>query len=202
MDGLGRAIAGASLSAVVCVSALSTAVAAPTAGTVVRGTVTAKKLKNAGQIVVSLEAPGLVVKPPAAPVKMDQRAFQFIPHVLPIVRGTTVRFLNNDPEPHNVYSPEGRYNLGNWGPGETRDNVFDKPGVFTQLCKVHPDMLAFVVVLETPYFAVTDAAGRYEIKGVPPGQYRLVAWSEELDELARNVTVAATPLTVDLAYGS
>jgi plastocyanin len=202
MDGLGRAIAGASLSAVVCVSALSTAVAAPTAGTVVRGTVTAKKLKNNGNIVVSLEAPGLVVKPPAAPVKMDQRAFQFIPHVLPIVRGTTVRFLNNDPEPHNVYSPEGRYNLGNWGPGETRDNVFDKPGIFTQLCKVHPDMLAFVVVLETPYFAVTDAAGRYEIKGVPPGQYRLVAWSEELDELARNVTVAATPLTVDLAYGS
>jgi plastocyanin len=161
--------------------------AAPTAS--VLGTVAGKGLKTNQWMVVTLEAPGLSVKVPAAPAHMDQRSFQFIPHVLPVVVGTTVRFLNNDPEPHNVYSPEGRYNLGTWPTGETRDFRFDKPGVYTQLCRVHPDMLAFVIALETPYFAVTDAAGRFEIRGVAPGSYKLIVWSEKLDGLERAVTL-------------
>jgi plastocyanin len=169
----------------------STAPARAAATAVVSGTVTAKGLKNSGNIVVRLDAPGLRVKPPLAPVRMDQRAFQFIPHVLPVVVGATVRFLNNDPEPHNVYSPEGRYNLGTWPPGETRDQKFDRPGAYTQLCRVHPDMLAFIVVVETPFFTVTDEAGRFEIRGVPPGSYTLVAWSEKLDEVSQPVSVVA-----------
>ena len=160
----------------------------PSAG--VRGTVVGKGLKTNQWMVVSLEGPGLVVKPPTAPVHMDQKSFRFVPHVQAIVVGTTVRFLNNDPEGHNVYSPEGRYNLGTWPAGETRDHKFDKPGAYTQLCNVHPDMLAFIVVLETPYFAVTDAAGRFEIGNVAPGKYKLVVWSEKLDGLEREVTVA------------
>jgi hypothetical protein len=110
-----------------------------------------------------------------------------------------VRFLNNDPEPHNVYSPEGRYNLGTWPPGDTRDYKFDTPGIYSQLCNIHPDMLAFVVVVPTPYFAVTDAAGAFEIRGVPPGQYTLVAWHEKKDGLEQPVTVlAGRPLTLNL----
>jgi plastocyanin len=165
----------------------------------VSGTVTGKGLKTNQWMVVSLEAPGLKVKVPAVPAHMDQKSFQFIPHVLPVVVGTTVRFLNNDPEPHNVYSPEGRYNLGTWPPGETRDFRFDSSGVYTQLCRVHPDMLAFVVVLETPYFAVTDAAGRFQIKGVAPGKYKMIVWSEKLDGLERDVVLGAgQALSLDL----
>lgn len=173
------------------------------AAVTVQGTVTAKGLRNSGNIVVRLDAPALRVKVPAAPAKMDQRAFQFIPHVLPVVVGTTVRFLNNDPEPHNVYSPEGRYNLGTWPPGETRDQKFERPGAYTQLCRLHPDMLAFVVVVETPHFAVTDDAGRFEIRGVPAGSYTLVAWSEKLDdETSQPLTVTAgQPAVVDLVMG-
>jgi plastocyanin len=168
----------------------------------VQGVVTAKRLKKPVDIVVSLEAPHLKPKPPAAPVKMDQRSFQFIPHVLPIVRGTTVRWLNSDPEPHNVYSPEGRYNLGTWGPGEVRDHRFDRPGIYTQLCNIHPDMLAYVVVLETPYFDVTDSKGRFEVKKVEPGHYTLVAWSEKLDIVSREIDVASgETLTVDVVFG-
>ena len=165
--------------------------AAPVPGpsTGVRGSVVGKGLKTNQWMVVSLEAPGLALKPPAVPVHMDQKSFRFVPHVLPIVVGTTVRFLNNDPEGHNVYSPEGRYNLGTWPAGETRDHKFDKAGTYTQLCNVHPDMLAFIVVLETPYFAVTDAAGQFEITGVTPGKYKLVVWSEKLDGLEQEVTV-------------
>lgn len=174
--------------------------AAPAA--VVRGRVTAKRLKKPVDIVVSLEAPRLKPKPPAAPVKMDQRSFQFIPHVLPIVGGTTVRFLNNDPEPHNVYSPEGRYNLGTWGPGDVRDHRFDRAGIYTQLCNIHPDMLAYIIVLETPYFDVTDSKGRFEIKKVAPGRYALVAWSEKLDTVSREIDVTAgQTLTVDVTFG-
>ncbi len=182
--------------AVACMAALLCArpalcAAAPAAGvgSGVRGAVVGKGLKTNQWMVVSLEAPGLAVKPPAAPVHMDQKSFRFMPHVLPVVVGTTVRFLNNDPEGHNVYSPEGRYNLGTWPAGETRDRKFDKAGAYTQLCNVHPDMLAFIVVLETPYFAVTGEAGQFEIRNVPPGKYKLVVWSEKLDGLEQGVTI-------------
>jgi len=165
----------------------------------VKGTVSGKRLRSSEGIVVSLEAPGLEVKPPKAPVRIDQKSFQFVPHVTAVVRGTTVRFLNSDPEQHNVYSPEGRYDLGTWPPGEWRDHVFDKEGAFTQLCKIHPDMLAFVVVLGTPYFAVADKKGRFTIKDVPAGKYKLVAWSEKLDGLEQEIVVKdGQPLNLDL----
>jgi len=165
----------------------------------VTGTITAKGLRSSADIVVSLQAPGLSAAPPAKAVEMDQKGMRFIPHVLPIVKGTTVKFLNSDPYAHNVFSPDGRYNLGTWPTGETRDHKFDKPGVFTQLCRVHPEMEAFIVVLETPYFAVTDKAGRFTIKGVPAGKYTLVAWSEKLKKGEQSVAVeSGKATTVDL----
>jgi plastocyanin len=163
----------------------------------VTGTITAKGLRTSADIVVSLQAPGLTVTPPAKLPEMDQKGMQFIPHVLPIVRGTTVKFLNSDPYAHNVFSPEGKYNLGTWPTGQTRDHKFDKSGVYTQLCRVHPEMEAFIVVLDTPYFALTDKAGQFTIKGVPPGKYTLVAWSEKLKKSEQAVTVeAGKPATV------
>ncbi len=165
----------------------------------VSGTVVAKGLRTSAGVVVSLVAPGLAVTPPKQPVDMDQKQMQFIPHVLPVVTGATVRFLNSDPVPHNVFSPEGKYNLGTWPTGQGRDQKFDKPGAYTQLCRVHPEMEAFVVVLDTPYFAATDASGRFEIKGVPPGKYKLVAWSEKLKSAQQEVTVeSGKTLTVEL----
>ena len=165
----------------------------------VSGTVVAKGLRTSAGVVVSLVGPGLTVTPPKQPVEMDQKQMQFIPHVLPVVTGTTVRFLNSDPVPHNVFSPEGKYNLGTWPTGQAHDHKFDKPGAYTQLCRVHPEMEAFVVVLDTPYFAATDASGRFEIKGVAPGVYKLVAWSEKLKSAQREVTVeSGKTLTVDL----
>jgi plastocyanin len=168
----------------------------------VKGTVTAKGLRTAAGIVVSLQAPGLTVTPPAKPVEMDQKKMQFIPHVLAVVQGTTVSFLNSDPVAHNVFSPDGKYNLGTWPQGQTRDHKFDKAGVYTQLCRVHPEMEGFIVVLDTPYFAVTDASGAYDIKGVAPGKYKLVAWSEKLKSSSQEVTVeSGKAATVDLTLG-
>jgi plastocyanin len=165
----------------------------------VRGTVVVKGAKTNADAVVTLEAPGLKLAPPAEPLKIDQKGFRFLPHVTVLQTGSSIRFLNNDPEPHNVYSPEGRYNLGTWPTGDTKDYVFKKAGVYSQLCNIHPDMLAFVVVLDTPYFAVTDELGNYVIRNVVPGRYKLVVWHEKKDGLEREVTVAAGKgLTLDL----
>jgi plastocyanin len=165
----------------------------------VTGSVTAKGLSTNADVVVSLDAPGLSVKPPAAPVEVDQRGQKFVPHVLPVVKGTTVRFLNSDPFAHNVFSPEGKYDLGSWKQGETKTHVYEKAGVYTQLCRIHPEMEAYVVVLDTPYFSKTDASGAFQIANVPPGRYTVVAWSEKLKPVKEPVTVeAGKPTSVHL----
>ena len=134
---------------------------------------------------------------------MDQKQMQFLPHVLPVVAGTKVAFLNSDPTPHNVFSPDNeKYNLGTWPQGQMKDYAFAKcakfPCVYTQLCRVHPEMEGYVVVLQNPYFAVTDKTGHYQIEGVPPGNYTVAVWHTKAKAQPKPVTVdAAKPATVD-----
>jgi plastocyanin len=161
----------------------------------VTGTITARGLPTSADIVVSLEAPGLVVKPATVPLEMDQKGKVFTPHVLPIVKGSTVRFLNSDPFAHNVFSPEGKYDLGSWQQGQTKDRTFATVGVYTQLCRIHPEMEAVVVVLGTPYFAKTDQTGAFQIPNVPDGRYTLVAWSQKLKQAKQPVAVDAGKAT-------
>lgn len=191
-------MAGRTLAAALAVAAWMTAASGQASGGV-QGKVTVTGARTNADVVVSLAAPNLTLAPPRVPIEIDQKGLQFRPHVLAVVRGTAIRFLNNDSEDHNVYSPEGGYNLGTWPPGQTRDQVFDKVGVYTQLCRIHPDMEAFVVVLDTPYFAVTDVSGRFEISNVPPGAYTLTTWGRRLKKVERPITIApGAPATVDL----
>ncbi len=191
-----RLNSGTRIAVFVCL--ISSATAHAQTGSVT-GQITATGLQSSGDVVVSLEAQGLSVKPPAMPIEMDQKDMKFVPHVLPVVKATTVRFLNSDSIRHNVFSPEGKYNLGNWRRGESRDYTFDTSGVYTQLCRRHEEMEAFVVVLDTPYFATTDPSGAFEIANVPPGKYTLVAWSETLKTAKETVSVtAAKPVAVNL----
>jgi len=163
------------------------------AGTVT-GTVTATPGKYAANVVVYVEGvKGATFKPPAEPAVMDQRNMAFVPHVLPIVAGTTVEFKNSDNVAHNVFSPDkcaGQFNLGNWPPGESKLYTFKKAGcAATILCIVHPDMKAYVVVLQNPYFAVTGADGAFELDGVPAGTYALRAWSEKFSSKPLRISV-------------
>ena len=144
---------------------------------------------------------------PAAPAKMDQRSLKFSPAVLPILVGSEVKFLNSDSTQHNVFTPDfEKYNLGTWPQGQTKDHLFAKcakaPCVYVQLCRIHPEMEAYVVVLQNPYFAVTDQNGHYRIDNVPPGAYSLGAWSAKAKAPMKPVTVdAAKPINVDFALG-
>jgi plastocyanin len=168
----------------------------PAADGSIAGTVKATGLaSNADAVVYVQEATGTFT-PPAQPVTLDQRKMQFIPHVLPVLAGTSVKFLNSDPTPHNVFSPDGeKYNLGTWPQGQSKDYAFSKctrfPCVYTQLCRVHPEMEGFVVVLKNPYFAVSDKDGHFEIKGVPAGAYTVAVWHPKLKGPAKPVTVEA-----------
>lgn len=171
-------------------------------GSAITGTVTAKGFPSSADAVVFLEeAAGT---PPAAPLQMDQRNFQFAPHVLPVIAGTTVKFLNSDNQPHNVFSPDHeKYNLGTWPQGQTKSYTFNKcqkfPCAYVQLCRVHPEMEGYVVVVPNAYFAVTGKDGHFTINGVPPGPHTVSAWHPKLKAKPISVTVeAAKPAVVDI----
>lgn len=162
----------------------------------ISGEVTSKPAKLRSGVVVHLEKVSGPFRPPAQPVVMDQRGMKFIPRMLPILRGTTVNFLNSDSVRHNVFTPDGdKYNLGTWPTGESKPMVFAKSGVYRQLCNVHPEMEAFIVVLDNPYFAVTDEAGKFHLEGVPPGSYTLTTYSDKLAPGSVQVTVTAGQAT-------
>jgi len=180
-----------SLPVLLSLSAVSTVAAGD-----VTGKITARGARDAGNAVVYIEKiTGKTFTPPKEPAAMDQKDMTFIPHVLPILVGTTVAFLNSDPVLHNIFSPDAvadKMNLGSWPKGQTRDFTFKKPGVAALLCNVHPEMSAYIVVVESPYFAVSVKDGSYTIKNVPPGKYTLQIWHEKLKGKPVEVTVPET----------
>lgn len=102
----------------------------------------------------------------------------FSPALLVVPAGSTVAFPNRDTVLHNVFSrtPGAIFDLGNYGPGQSRQQVFTKPGLITVNCNVHYTMRATVVVMATPYYTRPDKNGRFELTGLPPGPGTLVYW--------------------------
>lgn len=166
----------------------------------VSGTITAKGLRSNADAVIYIEKiEGKTFPAPKEPVVMDQDAKVFFPKMLPVLVGTTVEFLNSDPFAHNVFTPDGcadKFDLGSWETGQSRSHKFEKPCAAVILCNVHPEMIAYVVAVETPYFAVSDADGNFTIEDVPPGTYTVSVWHERLKQQSQEVTVSGET-TVD-----
>jgi plastocyanin len=113
---------------------------------------------------------------------LRQEGERFAPHILPVVRGTTVDFPNRDALFHNVFSLSRTkdFDLGRYPRGASRSVTFERPGIVQVFCHIHSDMSAVVLVLDNPHFASPDADGRYTIPRLPAGDYTLVAWHERI----------------------
>ena len=137
----------------------------------------------------------LATKPPLAVVYLDgsfptatshsikqvaQKDLAFLPPLLPVQIGTTVEFPNLDDTYHNIfsYSPAKRFDLGRYRPEERPipSVVFDVAGLVTLRCDIHEHMRGLILVLNTPYFVITDESGRFRLSGLPAGHYTLKAW--------------------------
>jgi len=166
--------------------------AAPAAAEDLRGTV---QLLNKGgkgpargadvrQAVVYWEpAGGAPVRPPEAPLLMTTRQKQFSPRLLVVPRGGKVRFPNEDPILHNVFSvsPANAFDLGLYRKGPGKEQRFTAPGVVRVFCNVHHDMIAYVLVVDTPFVTVPKADGSFALTGLPKGPGRLTVWHEQAD---------------------
>lgn len=133
--------------------------------------------------------------------KMVQQGQAFVPELLPILVGTTVDFPNLDPVFHNVfsYSKAKKFDLGRYPKGHSKSVTFDAPGLIKVFCEIHSAMRAHILVLEHPYFTVSDTDGNYRIENVPPGEYTLRVWQEPLPEVELKVTVPQKEsVTVDV----
>ena len=142
----------------------------------------APKKRDSSGVVVWLEPVGGAPRlAPAQPKQatMEQRNKAFVPHVLAVELGTAVDFPNYDPMDHNAFSNYDAqvFDVHLYAPQESRRVVFRRPGIVRVFCNVHETMSAVIAVLQTPYFAVSNAAGRFEIQA-PAGEYTLRFWDE------------------------
>ncbi len=171
------------------------------------GTITGKvevfRARRSADVVVYLaDIPGSF-KPPANHLVMDQKNLVFIPHVLPVVVGSTVGFANSDNVKHNVYSQSKtkKFNLGTYGNDVVKQVTFDTEGEVGLACNVHAEMSASIIVLPNPYFARTGNDGRFTIANIPPGQYMLKTWHERKRPYEQKIAVEAgktTEINIDL----
>jgi plastocyanin len=161
------------------------------------GTVSGKVTGVTGQSVVYVEV--IAGKTFSAPVQnpvMAQSRLTFQPHILPVQQGTTVDFLNEDSVAHNVFwvsiggNKKLGHNLGTWPQNEKRAFKFVNSGDVALFCNVHPEMTGYIVVVPTPYFALTSETGDYKIENIPDGSYSLSAWHEGTRKRSIHLDVA------------
>jgi len=186
-------------------ASITLALAGMSSANEIKGKVSVQGIKSAENIAVYVDAiADKKFDPPKDHVVIDQRKMAFIPHVVAVEQGTTVDFLNSDPVGHNVYWPsisgnkKLSHNLGTWPKGDKKPFQFNDLGAASLLCNVHPEMSGYVIVVPTPYFAVTDKDGNFEIKNIPVGKYTLKTWSEDGKPTTQAVDVSTPTATVEL----
>jgi plastocyanin len=159
-----------------------------------------RKHANYSGVVVWLETPSTKVTTRAKIVQKDKT---FSPHILPVQVGTTVDFPNNDPIFHNAFSNfSGQlFDLGLYPPGTSKSIRFQREGIVRIFCNIHAAMSAVIVVVGSPYFAVTGEFGEFAIPNIPEGAALLRIFHERaepdaLRALERRVTITSAPLVL------
>lgn len=157
------------------------------------GSAPARDLPDSRRAVVYLESAPRGAFEEREPVRfrMDQRNETFVPYVLAVAAGTVVDFPNNDSTYHNVFSlsKAKRFDLGRYARGRSKAVRFDRPGIVRVFCDIHSHMSAFILVFGHPYFATTEAEGRYRIDDIPAGSYTVTVWHDGQTRDSRTVVV-------------
>jgi len=150
-----------------------------------------KMATDLSDVVVYVDGARGLAKPVKAVVAMKSKAFS--PHVVAVGTGSTVEFSNQDPILHNAFSVSGEgFDLGLYKRPKSGSRTFDKPGVYTVYCNIHPQMSALVIVRDNPYFTKAAADGSFRLDGLPAGRYKVTAFHERSGEGAPlSVTVPA-----------
>lgn len=170
-------------------------------GSTFTGTVVSAKGKPIQNAVVWLE--GSPKSRPMSKAIIDQRDRKFVPHVSVVTVGTTISFPNNDYYYHNVFAEfdAKKFDLGMYPRGSSKEQKFSKPGLVALLCSVHSEMSAYVMVVDTPYYAVTNSKGEFSIPSIEAGSYDLKAWHESGKSTSLKLTVATSNLTQKIVLG-
>jgi len=154
---------------------------------------------------ISLVSPVVATAKPAARPRfvMDQKGLTFVPHVLPILAGSTVEFPNSDPVYHSVFSfsKTRTFDLGRYPTGRSKAITFNQPGLVKVYCDMHSQMNAFILVLANPYFTLSDENGNYTLRDIPAGAYKVKAWFARLPEKTATVTIrSGETTTLDFVF--
>ena len=136
-------------------------------------------------------------------LRIIQQNRRFLPRVVAVVAGTTVRFQNKDDVYHNVFSvsPAKRFDLGKYPPRAVNQVTFDRPGVVNLYCDIHPGMAAYVLVLPHRLFTRPDRSGAFALPSLPPGEYTLRVWHPLHGEIEKRIVVPPRgDLRVELSF--
>jgi plastocyanin len=158
---------------------------------VISGKVEITEKSDLENIVVYLENVGGKYPLPSKRPTMNHINLQFVPKVLPVLKGTTIDFPNSDPVLHSAFSisKSNPFELGVYGQGHEKFYAFQNPGVVELFCHIHSHMHAYVIVLDNPFFATTAKDGTFSITGVPDGTYQIKAWADPDVSGVKTVTV-------------
>lgn len=136
---------------------------------------------------------------PAPVVQVSQKDLMFVPSLLAVETGTRIEFPNLDDTYHNIFSfsPAKRFDLGRYRSDErpVPFQIFDQPGLVTLRCDIHEHMRGLILVVDTPFFTVTEPDGRFVLKNVPAGKHTLKVWLNSRTTLERVVEVGARGVT-------
>lgn len=124
---------------------------------------------------------------------IDVHYKEFTPFISVITTGGTVTFGNKDALTHHVFSPDlPKWDTGYLQKNDTVGKRFDSPGAIALLCNIHPEMIGYVLVIPSTYFAKVGADGKYTLANAPPGTYKVTAWAPRMQTVTQSVTVTAT----------
>jgi plastocyanin len=152
-------------------------------------------------VVLTVEVQGVAPKVPAEPILLDQEGCRFHPHVQVVPVGATLRFDNSDETNHNIHTfakknPAVNQNVAG---GTNFDQKLDKAEVIDIKCDVHPWMKGYVVVTDAAAWAVSGKDGSFKIEGLPPGEYKVSWWHEDLGKGKSEKVTVTGGASADLA---